>query len=148
MRHVTAVKKPEVETRSGDLPLRPIATLGPGQLQRPGADDRIPEGRPIALCTHQQRSRRSRVLIQILLEADEGKVDFCGLAAKVGLGIGEGVVVLEPEQRRELFLVEFFDTDGNVVLEDEIEEDLLLGVEMRVDMHFRIRGPDFTGDRW
>ncbi len=118
-----------------------------GQLQRRGVADCIPEGRPIALCAHRHRSRRRRLLIQILLEANERQVDFCRLTAEIGHRIREGVVVLEPQQRRELFLVEFFHTHGNVVLEDEIEKDLLLGVELRVDMYFRIGGPNFTSDR-
>lgn len=95
--------------------------------------------------TVRHRSRR-RLLIEILLEADEGQVDFRRLAAGIGHRIRQGVVVLEPQQWRELFLVEFFHTHGNVVLEDKIEKDLLPGVELRVDMHFRIGGPDFTGD--
>ena len=91
-------------------------------------------------------SGHSRSLIKILLETGERFVDLFRLTAKVGDGIRDGVVVFEQEQRRELFLVEFLDTDGNVMLEDEIEEALLLGVETGRDVNLRIRSSDFSGD--
>ena len=52
--------------------------------------------------------------------------DFADLIrpAEVGHGIGNGVVVFEPEQRRELFLIEFLDTNAHVMGQHEVEEDL------------------------
>jgi len=43
-------------------------------------------------------------------------------------------------------LVEFFHSDGDVMGEDEIEEELLFGRELAVDIHFRVRGADFAGE--
>ena len=77
----------------------------------------------------------NRLPIEILLETGEGFVDLFGTSAKVGHGVRQGVVVLEQEERGEFFLVEFFHADGDVVLEDEIEEDLLLGAESGVDVN-------------
>lgn len=57
-------------------------------------------------------------------------------------------MVFEPEQRRELLLVEFLDAHAHVMREHEIQEELLLGVEPGVEVNLRIRGPDFSGGRW
>jgi len=53
-------------------------------------------------------------LVEILLEGREDSSDFVGLA-EVCHGVGNGVVVIEPEQRRELFLIEFFHADAHVM---------------------------------
>ena len=53
-------------------------------------------------------------LIQVLLEACKDSPDFLGLA-EVGHGVGDRVMVFEPKQRRELFMVEFFHSDAHVV---------------------------------
>ena len=65
-------------------------------------------------------------MVEILLEAHEDFPDLVG-PAKVGHGIGNGVVVFEPEQRRELLLIEFLDADTHVMGQHEVEKDLLLG---------------------
>lgn len=55
-------------------------------------------------------------------------------------------MIFKQEQLGELFLVEFFHTTRDVMLEDKIEEGLLLDVEPGVDVNFCIRSPDFTCD--
>ena len=70
-------------------------------------------------------------MVEILLKAREDLADFFG-AAEVGDGVGDEVVVFEAEQGGEFALVEFFDSDGDVMGEDEIEEELLLGGELGV----------------
>lgn len=49
---------------------------------------------------------RRRFLIQVLLKTREGAPDLVRLP-QVGDGVGDGVVVLQPQQGRELLLVEF-----------------------------------------
>ena len=55
--------------------------------------------------------------------------------AEVGNGVLDGVV-FEFEEWREFFGVEFFDTQFDVLGEDEIEEDLLFGAEGLVNFGF------------
>ena len=73
------------------------------------------------------------------METREHFADFFRLA-KLGHGVGDGVVVFEAQQRREFFLFKFLHAHADVMLEDEIEEDLLLGVELRVDVDARLSG--------
>jgi hypothetical protein len=87
------------------------------------------------------------LLVKILLEASEGFIDLVWSATEIGNGIPERVVVFEPEQRGELFLIEFFHTHRDVMLEHEIEEHLLLGAEPGIDVNLCICGPDFAGER-
>ena len=54
---------------------------------------------------------------------------------------------LRCKQRRELFLVEFFDADLHVVRQHEVEEDLLLAVEVRADVDLGLGGPLLAGER-
>ena len=58
-------------------------------------------------------------------------------------------MVLEAQQRRQFFLVEFFHTNADVVGQYEIEEDLLPGIEMRTDegLRGRLIVPSFAADR-
>jgi hypothetical protein len=56
------------------------------------------------------------LLIQVFLKTSEHFANLLRFA-KVGHGIGNRVVVFQAQQRRQLFLVEFFYADGNVVLE-------------------------------
>jgi hypothetical protein len=68
-------------------------------------------------------------LIEILLEPGEDFADFFG-AAEVGDGDGDRVVVFYAAQGGEFALVEFFHSDGDLMGEDEIEEELLFGGEL------------------
>ena len=90
-----------------------------------------------------QHAQPSRLLVEILLEARERPADLFRLA-EVGQRVGDGVVVSEPEQRRELPLLQFLDAHGDVMLEDEIEERPLLGVEGGVDVDPRMVGALFA----
>lgn len=56
----------------------------------------------------------SRPLIEIFLEPAENLADLFG-TSEVGYGIGNRIVVLQAQQRCEFRLVEFFDTDTNVI---------------------------------
>ncbi len=91
-------------------------------------------------------SSYNRLSVQVLLEAGEGFVDLLGPAAEIGYGIRKGVVVLEQEQRGELFLIEFFHAHRDVMLEDEIEEGLLLGAESVADLKARVGGAVLAHD--
>lgn len=86
-------------------------------------------------------------LIQILLKTGENFPDLLGLA-QVGHGVGDGVMIFEAEQRCQFLLIEFLHANADVMLEDEIEEHLLLGVKLRVDVDAGLGGPDFTSRRW
>ncbi len=77
-------------------------------------------------------TRSRRLLVEILLEAREDLADLFR-PAKIGHGVGNGVVIFEPEQRRQLFLVQFLHADAHVVRQHEIEKRLLLAVELRAD---------------
>lgn len=57
-------------------------------------------------------SCNSLLLIQILLEANKDPPNLIR-PAQVGHGVRDGVVILHPQQGRELFLVEFFDADAD-----------------------------------
>ena len=67
---------------------------------------------------------------------------------QVGNGIGDGVVVFEPEQWSQLLRFQLLDAHGDVVLQDEVEEHLLFGAELGVDVGPSIGGTDFPGDRY
>src|SRR6266404_4370476 len=90
------------------------------------------------------------LLVEILLETGEEFSDLFGLA-EVGDGVGDGVVVFEAEQGGEFALVEFFDSDGDIVGEDEIEEELLFGGELGVVLDsalFAVGEADFEFLAW
>lgn len=78
-------------------------------------------------------SRFRLAAIQILLKPGKHFTDLLGFA-QVGHGVGQGVAVFEPEQRGELVGVQFVDAALDVVREDEVEEDLLAGVEVTYDV--------------
>ena len=69
------------------------------------------------------------------LKAGEDPRDFLGLAQ-----LGDGVVVLELEKRRELVAVEFADADLDVLGENKVEKRLLLVIEARSDVVFGLDG--------
>ena len=66
-------------------------------------------------------SGESLGLISILLEAGEDLPNLLRLS-QVGQGIGDGVVILEPEQRRELLLIQLVDADTDVVIKHEVQK--------------------------
>ena len=78
-------------------------------------------------------------LIQILLEAREGSPDLIR-RTQVGDGVGDGVVILEPQQGRELLLIEFLDADTDVMRQHEVEKRLLLAAELCADRDTGIGG--------
>ena len=54
-------------------------------------------------------------------------------SSQAGKGIGDRVVVFQPQQWGELVLVELFDADPDIVRQHEVEKDLLPAVELRAD---------------
>ena len=60
-------------------------------------------------------------------------------------GVGDGVVILQPEQRREFFLIKLFHAHAHVVRKHEIEENLLLAVKVCADDDFGLRGAFLAG---
>jgi len=79
-------------------------------------------------CRTSSRGEQSR-LVQALLETGEEFADFIGLT-EVGDRVGKGVVVFDPEQRGEFGLVEFLDSDGDVVGQDEVvDREVILAVK-------------------
>ena len=89
-------------------------------------------------------SSSSLRLIEVLLEAGEGPADVLG-SSQIRHGVGDGVVILQPQQRRELLLVELFHAHADVVRQHEIEKDLLLLAEVRADVELGPRGALLTG---
>lgn len=89
---------------------------------------------------------RDEIGVEVFLEAGEELVDLGWVAAEVGDGVGDGVVILEAEEGREFGLVEFGNAFGDVVVEDEIEEGFLFGVEGRVDVNASVVGALGAGD--
>src|SRR5437588_7110262 len=75
-----------------------------------------------------------RLLIQILLKADERFPDLVGLA-EIGNSIGNRTAIFESQQRRQFFLIELFYTDAHIMGKYEVKEDLLLAVEVRADFY-------------
>jgi hypothetical protein len=69
------------------------------------------------------------MLIEVLLGTNEDLPNILRWS-QVGQGIGDGVVVLEPQQRRELLLIQLFDADPDVVSKYEVQKNLLLAVEV------------------
>ena len=97
-----------------------------------------------------ERFEKSKLLpngrdIEVSLEAREDPADFIG-APQIGHGIGD-CVVFQTQQRREFFLIEFLHADGDIVLQNEVEECLLFGREGGVDVNAGIGGADFAGER-
>jgi hypothetical protein len=71
-------------------------------------------------------------LIEVFLEPRE-EVPYLFGSAQVGDCVRNCVVVLEFEQRRQLFAVEFLDALTHIMREDEVQEGLLLAIEVRAD---------------
>ena len=76
------------------------------------------------------------MLIEILLKSDEHAADFFR-ATKVGERVGDGVVILQLQQGCEFLLIELFDSFGDVVTENEVEELLLPVIEVGGDFDAR-----------
>ena len=72
-------------------------------------------------------------LVEVFLKSGEDVSDLFG-SAQVGHGVGDGVVVLELQQRSQLLLIEFLNTHLDVLGEHEIEENLLFGIEAAGDL--------------
>jgi len=85
-------------------------------------------------------------LVEVFLKAGEDVADFVGLA-EVGHGVGNRVVLLEPEQGCQFLLVELLHADGDVVGEDKIEEHMLFGAETGVDIDPRVGRANLTTER-
>ena len=79
------------------------------------------------------------MLVEILLKTSKRPPDGFRVA-QVGHGIGDGVVIFQAEQRGELFLVEFFHAHGDIVLEDEVQEGLLLVAKVTADAALSVGG--------
>src|SRR5437016_9198084 len=75
-----------------------------------------------------------RLLIQILLKADERFPDLIG-PAEIRNGISNRTAILESQQRRQLFLIELFHTDAHIMGKNEVKEDLLLAVKVGADFY-------------
>lgn len=65
-------------------------------------------------------------LVEVLLKAGEDLPDLFR-PAQVGNGVGDGIVVLEFQQRRQFLLVQFLHPYLDILREYKIQEDLLLG---------------------
>ena len=85
-------------------------------------------------------------LIQILLESREDFANLFGLS-QVGHGIGDGIVVFEPQQGRELILRQFFHPHLHVLRQHEIEKGLLPAVEVGADLHPGLLRPLLARER-
>ena len=78
-------------------------------------------------------AQRCSGLVEVFLKSSEDVSDLFG-SAQVGHGVGDGVVVLELQQRSQLLLIEFLNTHLDVLGEHEIEENLLFGIEAAGDL--------------
>jgi len=83
------------------------------------------------------------MLIEVLLEANEDLPNIFRWS-QVHEGVRDGAVVLEPQQRRELLLIQLLDPDADVVSKHEVQKGLLLAVEMGADDALSPRGPFLT----
>ena len=95
-------------------------------------------------CVQAASGKSRRLLIQVLLESCEQLADVIGFA-KVDLGVGDRVVILELKQWPELVRVQFLDANGHVVLKHKVQERLLLGAEFRADLTPRALGSYLAG---
>ena len=95
-----------------------------------GLDDVRSTG--VLVSTRDIPRRSSDAFIKVALESHKHLPNHLRLS-QVGNGVGNGVVVLEFEQWRELFLVEFMHADFHILRKYEIEKRLLFAVEVRTD---------------
>lgn len=86
-------------------------------------------------------------LVEISLETCE-ELPYLFRSAKVSHGVGDGIVILEFQQRRRLLLVQFLRTDIDVLGEYKIEERLLLRAKPGIDHHFGVASSFSTRERW
>ena len=61
-------------------------------------------------------------------------------SAQIRDGVGDGIAVAELEQRRQLLLREFFNSDFNVLSQDEIDKRALLACELILNATARRNG--------
>ena len=90
-------------------------------------------------------AQRCSGLVEVFLKSGEDVSDFFR-PAQVGHGVGYGIVALQLQQRSQFFLIEFLNTDLDVLRKHKIEEDLLYGVEACSDLSFCVRGPLRAGE--
>ncbi len=73
------------------------------------------------------------------LEARKDSADFLG-TSELGYSIGDGIVVLQTQQRRELIPAQFFHSDVDVVRQHKIDKLLLLVIDLRTNAAFGLDG--------
>src|SRR2546426_5009878 len=98
-------------------------------------------------CSSLSKAASSRDLasIQILLKVSNHPSDLVWFP-QIRHSVGDRVVVLQPQQGRQLVLVELFHADADVVRQHEVEKDPLFVVELSADDDLRPRGALFAGD--
>jgi len=84
--------------------------------------------------------------VQVPLEPAEHPADFIRFS-QVGHGVGDGVMIFQPEQGSEFGLIQFLDTDTDVVTEHEIQKNLLFVVEVVANLDFGFAGALFSTQR-
>ena len=85
-------------------------------------------------------------LIQILLKTHK-YFTYIFRPAEVGNRVGNGVAILQAEQRCKFVLVKLVNSNANVMGQDEVQEGLLLTVEARSDGQLRPASALFAGER-
>ena len=85
-------------------------------------------------------------LVQVPLKPREYSTDHLGLP-KIRNSVSNGIVVLEPQQWRQLLLIELLHTHTHVVRKYEVEEGLLLVVEVCADLGLRLSCPILARER-
>jgi hypothetical protein len=83
------------------------------------------------------------LLIKEPLEADEHLADLLG-PSEIGHGVGDRVVIFKVKQRRQFLLIEFIHADVDVMRQNKVEKNLLLGVKPAADNDLGLGGPFLT----
>ena len=85
-------------------------------------------------------------MIEIALEAGEEHADIFW-AAEIGDGIGDGVLIFEAQQRRELLRIQLLDAHRHIMREDKIQKGLLLGGKLLCDQNLGVCGAHIARER-
>src|ERR1039457_4865019 len=134
MRSLPNPAKPEPDRKP--IPRRDAGTPRPAQ-RKPG----------IGWRNSANARRLSRPwLVEVLLKAGENVADLFR-SAQVGPGVGDGVVVLQFQQGRQLSAVQLLDANLDVLRQHEPEEDPLLRGEAGAHGELGARGSFLAGQR-
>lgn len=85
--------------------------------------------------------------VEILLKLGERPANLVRLAAEVGYGIGDGVMVFEAKERSQFLLIQFLHSHAHVMGKNKVEEYLQLAIKVLRDDHTGSHRAFLTGER-